>query len=257
MEHVLLLPNPVLMLCALVFAGSCLALALLVMKSGRRLLGPSDRNIPVPAFMGVVATAWALSLSFAASDLWGLGSKVDQAVSAERSSVMRLLGVAAPSALDIPDLHDSVLRYVYLVENNEVDHRHRGLFGTPPVDAAIEDIRLAVIKAASGDLSEAVGAKIINDFDELQDARNARLGINVSLIDPSKWYLLLSFTVLTTLTIALLHIDRPVAGRMAALIFSVTTLAGFWILILHMDPLSDIRADYLSHRLPSAQGYSP
>src|SRR5690606_21665674 len=119
-------------------------------------------------------------------------------------------------------------------------------------DAAIQNIRLAVLSAANSGISDAVGAKIVNDFDELQDARNARLGINISLIDPSKWYLLLSFTFLTTITIALLHMDRPVAGRTAATIFSITALAGLWILAIHVDPLSGIRDDYLSYGLPSA-----
>lgn len=252
MQHVLLLPTPLLLLFATLFVGLCLALALLALKWGPRILRPIERNVPVPAFMGVVATAWALSLSFAASDIWSLSNRADQAIAAERSSVMRLVGAAAPAALDIPELYDSVLSYVQQVEKNERVQRLDRALGDPLVDAAIQNIRLAVLSSANSGISEAVGAKIVNDFDELQDARNARLGINISLIDPSKWYLLLSFTFLTTITIALLHMDRPVAGRTAATIFSITALAGLWILAIHVDPLSGIRDDYLSYGLPSA-----
>lgn len=247
MQSILLLPRPFLIFGAVVFVGLCLMTGLLILKWGPRLFGNDSSNIPVPAFMGVVATAWALSLGFAASDLWTLGNRADQAIAEERSSVMRLLGVAVPPALDLPDLHASVTRYVTLVERNEGSHRFDGTFGDPLVDAAIQDIRVAVIEIASSTTPEAVVAKIVNDFDELQDARNDRLGISVSLIDPSKWYLLIAFTFLTTLTVALLHIDRPVAGRIASVIFSITALAGLWILVIHIDPFSDVREDYLSY----------
>lgn len=249
MQDILLLPRPFLVLAAVLFVSLCLMTGLLILKWGPRLLGSNGNCIPVPAFMGVVATAWALSLGFAASDLWSLGNRVDMAIAEERSSVMRLLGVAVPPALDLPKLHQSVARYVQLVEENEGNHHLDSTFGNPLVDAAIQDIRVAVIEVANSNVPEAVVAKIVNDFDELQDARNDRLGISVSLIDPSKWYLLISFTFLTTLTVSLLHIDRPVAGRIATVIFSITALAGLWILVIHIDPFTDIREDYLSYDL--------
>lgn len=249
MQSILLLPRPLLVFGAVLFISLCLMTALLILRWGHRFSGNNGSNIPVPAFMGVVATAWALSLGFAASDLWTLGNRADHAVAAERSSVMRLLGVAMPPALDLPDLYGNVIRYVQLVEDNETSGRFDGSFGTPAVDAAIQDIRVAVIEIANSAIPEAVVAKIVNDFDELQDARNDRLGISLSLIDPSKWYLLISFTFLTTVTVALLHIDRPAAGRIASLIFSITALAGLWILVIHIDPLSDVQEDYLSNNL--------
>lgn len=227
-------------------------IALLILKYSHKILAADGSNIPVPAFMGVVATAWALSIGFAASDLWTLGNRADQAIAAERSSVMRLLGVAMPHTLDLPVLYDNVSRYVHLVEENEHSRHFTGAFGDPLVDAAIQDIRIAVIEVANSTTPEAVVAKIVNDFDELQDARNDRLGISISLIDPSKWYLLISFTFLTTITVALLHIDRPAAGRIASLIFSITALAGLWILVIHVDPFSDVRENYLSYDLGSS-----
>lgn len=136
MQHVLLLPTPLLLLFATLFVGLCLALALLALKWGPRILRPIERNVPVPAFMGVVATAWALSLSFAASDIWSLSNRADQAIAAERSSVMRLVGAAAPAALDIPELYDSVLSYVQQVEKNERVQRLDRALGDPLVDAA-------------------------------------------------------------------------------------------------------------------------
>lgn len=247
MQDFLLLPRPFLVLGAVLFVSLCLLTGLLILKWGPRLLKINGNIIPVPAFMGVVATAWALSLGFAASDLWSLGNRADQAIAEERSSVMRLLGVAVPPALDLPELYNSVTRYVHLVEGHESNRRFDGAFGDPMVDAAIQDIRVAVIRIANSAVPEAVVAKIVNDFDELQDARNDRLGISVSLIDPSKWYLLIAFTFLTTLTVALLHIDRPVAGRIASVIFSITALAGLWILVIHIDPFSDVRDDYISY----------
>ena len=121
--------------------------------------------------------------------------------------------------------------------------------GAPEVDDAVQAIRVAMMRAAASGIPPAIGSKMVGDFDELQDARSARLGTSASLIDSSKWHLLLTFTFLTMMTVAILHVDRPVAGRTATIIFAITALAGLWILVIHVDPFADIRDDYLSHGL--------
>src|SRR5690606_35196204 len=100
--------------------------------------------------------------------------------------------------------------------------------GDPDVDEAIQRIRGSIIHIADSGIPSVIGTKIVSDFDELQDARNARLGLKASAIDPSKWYLLLSLTLITSFTVAVLHAERPVAGKIASLIFSLTALCALW-----------------------------
>ncbi len=248
MRYLLTLPEALLLLSVLLFVIACLMVALAILKWGRLIPLPVN-HVPVPAFIGVIATTWALSLGFAASDLWLLGSRADQAVTAERSAVMRLVGSAAPAALDVPELRENIMRYVQLVERSEHMRNAADALGDPEVNAAVQDIRVTVLQIAASGTPGAVAAKIVNDFDELQDARNVRLAMRISLIDTSKWYLLVSLTFMTMVTIALVHIDRPLAGRNASVIFAIVAFSGLWVLVVHVDPFTDQRTDYLSHGL--------
>ena len=67
-------------------------------------------SIPIGAFIGTVATAWALSLGFIAADIWNVGSKADQATSDERSAIVRLVGIANSPAINAPGLRDAVMK---------------------------------------------------------------------------------------------------------------------------------------------------
>lgn len=246
MGTILSWPTPVVLLLVLVFVGLCVWAALALIKWGNARLSPAN-DMPIPAFIGVIATTWALSLGFAASDLWMLGNNADQAVSAERSAVMRLIGSAGPKAFNAPQLREQVLAYAHAVENGDALKRD-----DPVVENALQDIRITVIQIAGSGLAAPLASRLAADFDELQDARNMRLAVGQSGIDAAKWHLLLALTFLTAMVIALLHIDRPKAGRNAVALYALAALAGLWILVVHVNPLADVRKDFLSHGIAAA-----
>jgi hypothetical protein len=235
LQSILSLSGLELFLALLTFVLLSAAIALVLMIVLWRWTGGPLRLIPVPTFLGVVATAWALSLGFAASDVWSLAAQADKAAAAERSAVMRLAGIAEPGALDVPALYEAMVAYVDRVEASEWGEARNGE-ADPGVDAILQTVRLAIIDMARSGLPTPLVNKTVNDFDELQDARNDRLAIGQSLVDEAKWYLVLSLSIMSMVTIAVGHIDRPRAGANAMAIYSVVVMASLWVLALHINP---------------------
>jgi hypothetical protein len=254
MQFVLSLPMSAMIALATVYVALCISSGLLILKLAPRMCDRLQVHVPQPNFMSVVATAWALSLGFAASDLWNVGGRADEAIATERSALHRIISAASDDGFNHRKLYERAHDYAQLVEKDEWTIR-QGRFGAPSVDEAIRGMRLTIMEGFLSDVESPVGVKLMNDLDKLLDARTARLGIAITSIDASKWYMLLALTFLTSITIALAHLNQPLAGRNALIIFGLTSVAGLWVLVAHTDPFADVGRDYLSYRIsqPPAQ----
>lgn len=224
-----------LLLVAIAFGLTSFVIALAALAYFRGMAGRNAATVPVATFIGTVATAWALALGFAAADVWAIRAKAEQAASEERSAIGRLAGMARPEALDASDLLQGLSQY-----RTAFLEKEWGASGNqdpaPEVEDALQAIRLAIIALANSGVPEALVAKMTQDFDELQDARNKRLAIGETSVSEYKWYLVLFLTVLSMIAIAAVHADRPPAGRNALVIFATAAVVSLWILALHADP---------------------
>lgn len=250
MKSILTLPTPLLMLAILGFVLLCLVISWGTQAVLLRLVRPELRPIPVPPFIGVVAAAWALALGFAAADIWTLGAQADRAAAAERSSISRIIGASSPEALDLPAMYEAIHRYARVVSHTEwgegLNHAPH-----PEVEAALQDIRIDLIAAAGSGLPDAIAGKLVQDFDELQDARNDRLAIGQSLVDEAKWYLVAVLTMMTLISIVFVHLDRPGGGASAMIIFATVAVASLWVLATHIQPYSQRELGIVSASAPA------
>lgn len=191
-------------------------------------------SMPVAAFVGTITTAWALSLGFTAADVWSVNARASQVASEERSSMIRLAGMAKPEALASAELMGGLQAYKDAVIS--LEWQDANLSPAPAVERALQDIRLALIGLSKSGLPDPIIAQMVQDFDELQDARNSRLAVGAGSVNQLKWYLVLFLTMLSAVVIGAVHADRPHAGRKAILIFAVTASVSLWILALHANP---------------------
>lgn len=235
LQAILWLPFPLMagfaLLAALLCLGAGLALVFLLRYLKERL----PERLPQPAFISVTATAWALSLGFAASDVFSLNSMADQAAQTERSSISRIMGMVAPEALDMPDMYQTMTDYVgevMAVEWSQNHNRH----ASPRADDLLQSLRLQIIAMTGEDVPEVLISKTINDFDALQDARNIRLALGQSVVDETRWYLVFALSLLTALNIGLVHANAPKAARNALVVYSTALFMCLVILGITADP---------------------
>lgn len=212
-----------------------ISVGLLALKCFNYQLRKNPTSMPVAAFLGTVATAWALALGFAAADIWTLNSEASRSASAERSSLSRLEGMTAEDALNLIELKGAVESYRVAV--SEIEWKaHLNAKPVIEVERALQKMRVALINLAKSNVPNSIVSQMVHDFDELQDARNDRLAIGNSSVNHYKWYLVLCLTLITTIVLAATHADRPRAAIQAMLIYTLTAVICIWILALHVHP---------------------
>ncbi len=226
------------LLAMILAAGSVsFVFALLILQLMHRRFGGDGMRVPVPASFTAVTTIWALIFGFVAAEIWQMNNRAVEAVLAERSAIQRLAGSAAVEALDLFDLRVGLGEYVRAVTDDEW-----GAGGNaaphPRADAAVQDIRLALLGASRSDVPDAFISKMIVDFDELQDARELRLTIGQRHVAELKWTLVVMLALLSQFAIAFVHRDRLRAGRGAIAIFTFAACLSIWLVALHASPYS-------------------
>ncbi|AUZ06506.2 hypothetical protein ADP71_33700 [Vitreoscilla sp. C1] len=221
------------------FVGLAVLLFLFGAMSLRRFMrqAQADSNtMPIPVFLSTLATTWALAFGFVASDIWSVNNQAAQAASAERSSLSRLLGMTQIEALNDGVLHQQLTVYRSSVSQFEWG---RDLNAAPnsEVEQALQAIRMGLLaRADAGNTPDTITARMIDDFDELQDARNERLAIGASNINAYKWCFLIVFSLLVQLAVAAIHADRLQGGRRAVGWYAIMVAMSLYVLALHVNP---------------------
>ncbi|MFK4823347.1 hypothetical protein ACI0FM_00870 [Paenochrobactrum sp. BZR 588] len=211
------------------------SIGLLALKCFNYQLRKYPTSMPVAAFLGTVATAWALALGFAAADVWSINAEASRSASAERSSLSRLEGMTAEDALNSAELNKAVKTYRVAVSEIEWTD-HLNVKPVVEVEHALQEMRVGLLNLAESNVPDPIVSQLVQDFDELQDARNDRLAMGNNSINNYKWYLVLCLTLITTIVLAATHADRPRAAVQAMLIYTFTAVVCMWILALHVHP---------------------
>lgn len=235
MNYIISLSSTSTFFVTLIFAALLIAGSLVLLRLFHRRVAIQPLGIPAPPFIAAIATAWALSLGFVSADIWAINAKAENWASQERSAIAQLAGTARPEALNWPELLQAVQDYAAASTQYEWVARANSS-PAPEVEAVLQRIRIEIVKGTLSNNPTALMNKLVKDFDQLQDSRDMRLGIGARSINVYKWYLVFALTVLTLITIAVTHADRPAAGRNAILIFTATATISIWILLLHANP---------------------
>lgn len=241
MEQIYQLSVPVLFVMFALFGIGFYLIGRLALLILSRHATRDSRSIPQPAFLGTIATEWALSLGFIAADIWAVNSKADQAASVERSTISRLLRSAEPDILDAMKLASDVTAYRQAVATKEW-LEGKNVEPDESVEKVLLDISGEIALLARGNAPTPLISQAINDFSDMQDARSLRLAVGNTSIDYYKWYLVIFLTLLTAITIAATHADRIWAGKRALAIYAVTASMSLWILAIHANPYDGLEA---------------
>jgi len=235
MGDIFSLTGPALLGLFALFGIITLSIAVTFLWFSHRNLGSKATPIPVAPFFTAVTTVWALSFGFTAADIWAANTLASQSASAERSALTRIAGMAHRDALDLPIVIDGLRAYkvaVETVEWGQSANREPAMLA----DMAVQHLRLGIIAAAKDGALPVLISKMVHDFDELQDARNARLAIGEGSHSVYKWALVIFLTFLSQIAIASVHADRPRAGTRALTIYTIAASVSLWILAMHANP---------------------
>lgn len=200
-----------------------------------RRFASMPKLLPVgPAFVPVT-TIFALFLSFLAVDIWTQQRTAIDAASKEVTALMRLNELMAPAALNAPGAAPSLAAYRHAVSTEEwgVHFNHQA---SPGAALALRELRLQAAGLSRNGSPAVLVAQWLKTVDELEDARLKRLFIGSDHTDNNQWWVVLLLVFFAQLMIAASHLDRPPAGRLVLVVFSVATTLALWQLAMHTNP---------------------
>lgn len=191
--------------------------------------------LPVgPAFVPVT-TIFALFLSFLAVDIWTQQRSAIDAASKEGVAMMRLGELMEPAALDVPSAIPVLAAYRHAVSTDEWG-AHFNHQASPAAALALRELRIQAARLSRGGSPATMVAQWIKAVDDLEDARLRRLVIGSDHTDDNQWWVAMVLAFFAYMMIAATHLDRPPAGRLVLVLFSIATTLAFWQLAMHTNP---------------------
>jgi hypothetical protein len=230
-------------------SAAMLGLSFLWLELLHRRFAQTPKLLPVgPAFVPVT-TVFALFLGFLAVDVWTQQRQATDAALKERAAWFRLSDLASADAANLSPTVPVLTRYRDAIAVEEwADSYNR--VESRAASEALRELRLAAGAMSRQGVSPTLLSQWLRAVDELEDARLRRLLIGADHTDNQQWTVVLVLAVFVYFMIAASHLDRPPAGRLILVLFSLATTLAFWQLAIHTNPYRGdlLRRDMLMPR---------
>jgi Protein of unknown function (DUF4239) len=189
-----------------------------------------------PPFINIVGVLFALTLAFLANDTWIAHDRAVKAVYKEADSLHAIatLSRKLPEPLKT-ELQHAVIAYAdanvaewpNLADrkiNPEVSDRADNLFNL------LASSRIVV---AAGDNAQEL---MLRKMSEISDERDQRIALSQTHVNPLKWLGMGFLGLLTLISVAIVHLDRPRAAFAAMLLFALAAAPTAAIVLVQGNP---------------------
>ncbi|OAN64461.1 DUF4239 domain-containing protein [Magnetospirillum moscoviense] len=226
-------------LAAVALFGTLAAAAAFLWLAHRSRLAPwiaSFRGLS-PPFVNVVGVLFALTLAFLANDTWNAHDRAVTAVYHEAGALrtIRALAVELPEA-SRGGLDRAIDRYVAIVVAEEWPLLAKRRASAAAIDA------LAVLQAElsrpviAQALAPAAHAQMLQQAMEARDARETRIALSQTHVNPLKWLGMAFLGLLTLISIAMVYVDQPKAELLAIALFAAAAAPTAAIVLIQGNP---------------------
>ncbi|MBF0323615.1 MAG: DUF4239 domain-containing protein [Alphaproteobacteria bacterium] len=226
-------------LAAVALFGTLAAAAAFLWLAHRSRLAPwiaSFRGLS-PPFVNVVGVLFALTLAFLANDTWNAHDRAVTAVYHEAGALrtIRALAVELPEA-SRDGLDRAIDRYVAIVVAEEWPLLAKRRASAAAIDA------LAVLQAElsrpviAQALAPAAHAQMLQQAMEARDARETRIALSQTHVNPLKWLGMAFLGLLTLISIAMVYVDQPKAELLAIALFAAAAAPTAAIVLIQGNP---------------------
>jgi hypothetical protein len=222
---------------ALVGTGlACLLLARLLVAPDWRPRLAAIEGV-APPFVGVIGMLFALTLAFLANDTWAAHDRAIGAVTREADALSAIGALAtalpAPERAAVDRAIADYVRGAVEVEWPKLAHRATD----PATGATLERLLgLAAAPTTGAALGSAVHARLLGEVMVVRDARDARVSLSQTHVNPLKWLGMAFLGLVTLIAVAIVHIDRPRAAIVAMLLFAAAAAPTAAIVLVQGNP---------------------
>lgn len=190
-----------------------------------------------PPFINIIGVLFALTLAFLANDTWSAHDRATTAVYREADSLQAV--VSLTRGLPSP-LHDELIEGVRTYARAAVEvewpllaKRRSGAEAGAALDRLLSLVARPELGAALG---PAVHAQVLGRVTEVREARDQRIGLSQTHVNPLKWLGMAFLGFVTMLSVAAVHVRNPKAALAAILLFSLAAAPTAAIVLVQGNP---------------------
>lgn len=227
---------PVLAVFATLFAFYMGAAALMVWLTFRSPLGTRIRsfNGVVPPFFSATAVIFGLLIAFLSNDIWDRNKQAERIIFIESDTLVALYSLSAASGADNTSLRTAIRSYVTAVVEDEwprlATNQRSG-----KTDAALNTLlREVALPANAKDAS--VQRTMLDMVLRIRAAHEDRIALTSDRTVTSKWAAVLLLALITQLSIAVVHLEKPRPQIASLAIFTVAAVLLLGLLAIHEEP---------------------
>ncbi|MDK9697226.1 MAG: DUF4239 domain-containing protein [Siculibacillus sp.] len=174
-----------------------------------------------PPFINIIGVLFALTLAFLANDTWSAHDRATTAVFREADSLRAIVSLTRvlpdSERLSIEGAVSDYARAAVDVEWPLLARRRH----SPETSA---DLDRLLGRLAARSIGEAVGpavhARLLAQAMEVREARDQRIALSQTHVNPLKWLGMAFLGFVTMLSVAAVHVTKPRAALVAILLFA-------------------------------------
>jgi|SRR5450830_429813 len=189
-----------------------------------------------PPFINIIGVLFGLTIAFLANDTWSAHDRAMKSVYKEADSLhsIAVLSNTLPGPLKTR-LRQALVGYARASADEWQLLAQRT---TSPEVMARADALLMLL--ASPEIDQAAGSNVqalmLRKVSELRDERDQRVALSQTHVNPLKWMGMGFLGLLTLLSIAAVHLDRPRAALVATLLFALAAAPTAAIVLIQGNP---------------------
>ncbi|MGV1017789.1 MAG: DUF4239 domain-containing protein [Fluviibacter phosphoraccumulans] len=189
-----------------------------------------------PPFINIIGVLFALTLAFLANDTWIAHDRAVKAVYKEADSLHAIatLSQKLPDPLKT-EVRQAVVAYAEATVAEWPDLASRTV--NPDVsqrtDALFSLLASTRLASAAGDNVQEV---MLRKMSEISDERDQRIALSQTHVNPLKWLGMGFLGLLTLISVAIVHLDRPRAAFAAMLLFALAAAPTAAIVLVQGNP---------------------
>ena len=209
-----------------------------VAVSRRRIA--SDLKATSPVMLTPLSVVAGLLIAFLSSHVWSNLDRANAYIAQETSAIRECLILADAFPDDMRKaLGRSVQDYLHFIEVEDWPAMHEARASLRPLPPGLTDaVRtlLSFVPVQPG--QQLAQQRAVVALEQALEARRNRIMLSQTVIAPIQWIVIFTLAALVLLTIAMVHIDRPVTIAVNLFVFSSAVAACLALLMINDRPFA-------------------
>jgi len=190
-----------------------------------------------PPFINIIGVLFALTLAFLANDTWSAHDRATTAVFREADSLQAIVSLTRTLPSGERDGVDRAVstyaRTAVEVEWPLLARRSHSAETSRDLDALLG---LLAGRTIGETLGPAVHARLLAQAMEVREARDQRIALSQTHVNPLKWLGMAFLGFVTMLSVAAVHVSKPRAALVAILLFAAAAAPTAAIVLVQGNP---------------------